>query len=258
MNSVTLDVYTSVALVTLNRPNQLNALNSEVLNKLNEIFDSIDQESVRAVVITGSGEKAFAAGADISEMLAMNQLQARELSLLGNRTFTMIEEFPLPVIAAVNGYALGGGCELALSCDIRIASQNALFGQPETTLGITPGFGGTQRLAKIVNIGVAKEMIYTGKPVKAERALEIGLVNRIVEQNTLLDEAMKLAQLIAENGPVSMRLAKAAVNRGIDCSLAHCVELEAALFGSCFPTEDRKAAMKAFLEKKPKPEFRNR
>ena len=182
-----------IGIITISRPKALNALNSKVLDELSETLDNIDISHISALIITGEGQKAFVAGADISEMSNLNKEQAKAFSTKGNDVFRKIEKFEVPVIAAVNGFPLGGGCEISLSCDIRICSDNAIFGQPEVGLGITPGFGGTQRLARIIGVGMAKQMIYTGQNIKAEEALKIGLVNAIYPQEELMNEAKKLA-----------------------------------------------------------------
>ena len=188
-----------ISIITINRPKALNALNSQVLEELDKTFDTIDTTKIRAVIITGAGEKAFVAGADITEMSTLSKKEGEAFSKKGNDVFRKIETFEIPVIAAVNGYALGGGCEIAMSCDIRICSENAIFGQPEVGLGITPGFGGTQRLARIVGPGMAKQMIFTGQTIKADEALRIGLVNEVIPQNELLAKAKKLAENIGKN-----------------------------------------------------------
>ena len=190
----------TTAILTINRPKALNALNSQILQELDNTLNSIDTEKIRALIITGEGDKSFVAGADIAEMSTLTKEQAKQFSKKGNDVFRKIETFPIPVIAAVNGFALGGGCEISMSCDIRICSENAIFGQPEVGLGITPGFGGTQRLARLVGMGIAKQMIYTGQNIKSNEALRIGLVNAVYPQNELLNEAKKLASLIGKNG----------------------------------------------------------
>lgn len=247
-----------VGIVTINRPNALNALNSQVLDELNEVFSKIDLEAVRAVILTGAGEKSFVAGADISEMSTATKVEAEKFGKKGNDVFRKIETFPIPVIAAINGFALGGGCELAMSCDIRICSENSLFGQPEVGLGITPGFGGTQRLARLVGLGKAKELIYTGNNIKAAEALNIGLVNHVYPLENLMDEAMKLATKIAKNAPIAVRASKKAINTGIDVDMDRAIIIEEKIFATCFETEDQVEAMKAFLEKRKVTEFKNK
>ncbi|ABK62010.1 MULTISPECIES: short-chain-enoyl-CoA hydratase [Clostridium] len=249
----------SLAIVTINRPKALNALNTETLNELDLVLDEIENDdNVYAVIVTGAGEKAFVAGADISEMKDKSVLEARKFGLLGNRIFRKVETLGKPVIAAVNGFALGGGCELSMSCDIRIASEKAKFGQPEVSLGITPGFGGTQRLARLVGMGMAKELIYSAKNINAEEALRIGLVNKVVAPENLMEEAKKLANQIAGRAPIAVRLCKQAINRGIQVDIDTAINIEAEIFGECFSTEDQKDAMTAFVEKKKLDGFKNR
>ena len=237
------------AIVTINRPEALNALNSDVLAELDSVFDQIDTNVVRAVILTGAGEKSFVAGADIGEMSSLSKAEGEAFGKKGNDIFRMIETFPIPVIAAVNGFALGGGCEISMSCDIRICSDNAIFGQPEVGLGITPGFGGTQRLARIVGVGMAKQLIYTARNIKAEQAKEIGLVNAVYPQEELMEQAKKLAANIAANAPIAVRNCKKAINDGLDANMDDAIVIEEKLFGDCFETEDQKAAMANFLEK---------
>ena len=220
-----------------------------LLEDLEEVFKAVDLESTRALVLTGAGEKSFVAGADIGEMSTLTKAEGEAFGKKGNDIFRMIETFPIPVIAAVNGFALGGGCEIAMSCDIRICSENALFGQPEVGLGITPGFGGTQRLARIIGVGMAKQLIYTARNIKAEQAKAIGLVNDVYPQEELLDQAKKLASIIAANAPIAVRNCKKAINDGLDASMDDAIVIEEKLFGDCFETEDQRAAMANFLEK---------
>ena len=248
----------AVGVVTIDRPKALNALNSTVLDELRQAFEAIDLETVRCVVITGSGEKSFVAGADIGEMSNLTQGEAEAFGKKGNDLFRMIETFPVPVIAAVNGYALGGGCELALCCDIRICSDNAQFGQPEVGLGITPGFGGTQRLVRAVGPGRAKEMIYTARSIKADDALRVGLVNAVYPQAELMPAAMRLAGTIAKNAPIAVRACKKAINEGTQVDMDSAIVIEEKLFGSCFETEDQREGMQAFLEKRKVEGFKNR
>ena len=248
----------AVGVVTIDRPKALNALNSTVLDELRQAFEAIDLETVRCVVITGSGEKSFVAGADIGEMSNLTQGEAEAFGKKGNDLFRMIETFPVPVIAAVNGYALGGGCELALCCDIRICSDNAQFDQPEVGLGITPGFGGTQRLVRAVGPGRAKEMIYTARSIKADDALRVGLVNAVYPQAELMPAVMKLAGTIAKNAPIAVRACKKAINEGTQVDMDSAIVIEEKLFGSCFETEDQREGMQAFLEKRKVEGFKNR
>ena len=238
-----------VGVITINRPQALNALNSQVLNDLEEVFNSVDLDTTRALVLTGAGEKSFVAGADIGEMSTLTKAEGEAFGKKGNDIFRMIETFPIPVIAAVNGFALGGGCEIAMSCDFRFCSDNAIFGQPEVGLGITPGFGGTQRLARIVGVGIAKQLIYTARNIKAEQAKAIGLVNDVFPQEELLEQAKKVASIIAANAPIAVRNCKKAINDGLDATMDDAIVIEEKLFGDCIETEDQKAAMANFLEK---------
>ena len=249
MEFVTYEQDGFVGVVTINRPKALNALNSEVLKEIEATFDAIDLDATRAVVLTGAGDKSFVAGADIGEMSTLTKAEGEAFGKTGNDVFRKIETFPIPVIAAVNGFALGGGCEISMSCDIRICSENAIFGQPEVGLGITPGFGGTQRLARIVGVGKAKEMIYTAFNIKAEEAYRIGLVNAVYPQEELLAAAKKLANKIASNAPIAERACKKAINEGLQVDMDQAIVVEEKAFGSCFETEDQKAGMGNFLEK---------
>ena len=241
-----------ISIITISRPKALNALNSKVLDELSQSLDEIDTSKTRALIITGEGEKSFVAGADISEMSSLSKKEAQEFSIKGNKVFRKIETFEIPVIAAINGFALGGGCELSLSCDIRLCSENAIFGQPEVGLGITPGFGGTQRLARIVGIGMAKQMIFTGKNVNADEALRIGLVNAIYPQNELINEAIKLALIIAKNSKNAVKLSKKAINEGLQVDIDKGIQIEEKLFGECFENPEQKEGMKKFLERNKK------
>lgn len=250
MGYVNCEVNGYVATVTINRPEALNALNSDVLKDLEAAFDGIDQNAVRCVIITGAGAKSFVAGADIGAMSTMTKAEGEAFGKYGNDIFRKIETFPLPVIAAVNGFALGGGNELAMSCDIRICSANAMFGQPEAGLGITPGFGGTQRLARVIGVGKAKEMIYGARNIKSEEAYRIGLVNAVYEtQEELMEAAGKMAAGIAKQAPIAVRNCKKAMNDGLQVDMDAAIVIEEKLFGACFETEDQKAGMGNFLEK---------
>ena len=253
MSFVNCEVKDKIAVITINRPEALNALNSQVLDDLNAAFDSIDVNVVRAVVLTGAGEKSFVAGADIGEMSTLTKAEGEAFGKKGNDVFRKIEEFPLPVIAAVNGFALGGGCEISMSCDIRICSDNAVFGQPEAGLGITPGFGGTQRLARLIGAGMAKQLIYTARNIKADEAYRIGLVNAVYPQEELLAAAEKMASQIAANAPIAVRACKKAINDGLQTDIDAALVIEEKLFGSCFETEDQKEGMANFLRKKDDP-----
>ena len=253
MSFVLYEVQDNVAVITINRPEALNALNSAVLDELNAVIDGIDVNVVRAVVLTGAGEKSFVAGADIGEMSTLTKAEGEAFGKKGNDVFRKLETLPVPVIAAVNGFALGGGCELSMSCDIRICSDNAMFGQPEVGLGITPGFGGTQRLARTVGVGMAKQLIYTARNIKADEALRIGLVNAVYPQAELMDEALKMAAAIAGNAPIAVRNCKKAINDGLQVDMDKALVIEEKLFGDCFETEDQKAGMGNFLKKKDDP-----
>ncbi|MBM4248451.1 MAG: crotonase [Euryarchaeota archaeon] len=240
-----------IGIVTVNRPKALNALNAATLRELSAAFDEMAQAAdVRAVVLTGGGDRAFVAGADISEMVGYAPMDAELFAALGQGVMFKIERLPKPVIAAVHGFALGGGCELAMACDIRIASDKLRIGQPEVKLGIPPGFGGTQRLARIVGPGKAKEMIFSGDMYDAAEALRIGLVDRVVPFEKLMEEAKKLARTIASRGEVAVRLSKDAINAGMDVDIESGCMLERKAFGMCFASRDRLEGMKAFLEKR--------
>ena len=264
----------NVATITINREKALNALNSQVLDELNATLDAVDLATVRCLVITGAGAKSFVAGADIGEMSSLTKAEGEAFGKKGNDVFRKIETFPIPVIAAVNGFALGGGCEISMSCDIRICSDNAVFGQPEVGLGITPGFGGTQRLARLVGAGMAKQMIYTARNIKAADAYRIGLVNEVYSaevdadgnvvksaQEVMLAAAQKMAATIAKNAPIAVRNCKKAINDGLDADMDQAVVIEEKLFGDCFETEDQKYGMAFFLDKnkeKVKEPFQNK
>ena len=258
MSFVTTEIQDAVAVLTIDRPKALNALNPEVLADLKAAFEAIDQNTVRCVVLTGAGDKSFVAGADIGSMSTMTKAEGEAFGKLGNDVFLMIEHFPLPVIAAVNGFALGGGNELAMSCDIRLCSDNAVFGQPEVGLGITPGFGGTQRLARLVGMGMAKQLIYTAKNIKADEAQRIGLVNAVYPLEELMPAAEKMAETIAKNAPIAVRACKKAINDGMQVDIDRAVAIEEGLFGSCFETADQKEGMGAFLEKRKHEPYQNK
>lgn len=258
MEFVTYEQEGFVGIVTINRPKALNALNSKVLEELEATFDQVDLEATRAIILTGAGTKSFVAGADIAEMSTLTKEEGEAFGKKGNDVFRKIETFPLPVIAAVNGFALGGGCEISMSCDIRICSENAIFGQPEVGLGITPGFGGTQRLARIIGVGKAKEMIYSAGNIKAEEAYRVGLVNAVYPQEELMTMAKKLANKIARNAPIAVRACKSAINEGLDVDMDKAIVVEEKAFGSCFETEDQVEGMKAFLEKRKVEGFKNK
>lgn len=248
----------SVGIITINRPKALNALNSQVLEELDKTLSAVDLEAVRCLILTGAGEKSFVAGADIGEMSSLTKAEGEAFGKKGNDVFRRLETFPIPVIAAVNGFALGGGCEISMSCDIRICSDNAVFGQPEVGLGITPGFGGTQRLARLVGAGMAKQMIYTARNIKADEALRIGLVNAVYTQEELMPAAEKMAAGIAKNAPIAVRNCKKAINDGLDADMDKAIVIEEKLFGDCFESYDQKEGMTAFLEKRKVEAFLNK
>ena len=239
MGFIDYEVDGAVGIITINRPKALNALNEEVLNELEQTFDAVDLSVIRCLILTGAGEKSFVAGADIGAMSTMTKAEG--------------EKFPIPVIAAINGFALGGGCEISMSCDIRICSDNAMFGQPEVGLGITPGFGGTQRLARLVSPGMAKQLIYTARNIKADEAKRIGLVNEVYPLEELMPAAKKMAASIAANAPIAVRACKKAINEGLQVSIDEGVAIEEELFGSCFESYDQVEGMANFLRKKDDP-----
>ncbi|MBO5564967.1 MAG: enoyl-CoA hydratase/isomerase family protein [Lachnospiraceae bacterium] len=257
MSLVLYEAKDAIGIITINRPEALNALNADVLTALNEVLDQIDQNTIRAIIVTGSGDKSFVAGADIAQMSKLTAAEGEAFGKKGNDVFLKLESFPIPTIAAVNGFALGGGCELSMACDMRICSDNAVFGQPEVGLGITPGFGGTQRLARIAGVGMAKQMVLSARNIKAEEALRIGLVNAVYPQAELMDEAMKLAGAIAKNAPIAVRASKRAINEGLSLPIEEAVVVEEKAFGSCFETHDQIEGMSAFLEKRKEKNFTN-
>ncbi len=239
-----------ICIITINRPKVLNVLNIETLQELKRAALEMDaKKDVKVVILTGA-ERAFAAGADITEMMPLTAIEGKKFGQLGQEVFEAFETLSKPVIAAINGFALGGGCELAMACDIRIASEKAKIGQPEVKLGVTPGFGGTQRLPRLVGRAKAKELIFTGEMIDAAEAHRIGLVNSVVPPDALMGEAKKLAGQIAQNGEIAVSQAKKAINQGIDLDLKSGCGLEAEAFGLCFSTEDQKEGMKAFVEKR--------
>lgn len=249
--NITVEKRDGIAIVTINRPKVLNALNTKTFHELADAFAGLrDDKAVGAVILTGAGEKAFVAGADISEFSGFTPDDAREYGRLGWRTMMLVENIGKPVIGAINGFALGGGLELAMSCTFRYASDNARMGQPEVNLGLTPGFGGTQRLPRLVGRGRALEMLLTGAPIDAATAERIGLVNRVVPQAELMSECEKTAKLIASKAPIAVRYMIEVVNSGLDISLEDGMELEAGVFGLAFSTEDYKEGTTAFLEKR--------
>jgi len=239
-----------VAVLTIDRQDKLNSLNPRVIEEIHRALQELEEDQPRVTIVTGAGERAFVAGADIAEMNKMSPLEAKRFAELGHRATALLDRSTVPSIAAVNGFALGGGCELALACDIRIAAENALFGFPEVTLGILPGLGGTQRLPRLVGPGIAKEMIFSGRRIKAEEARTVNLVNRVVPEGEALDVARELAGEIASNGPVAVRHAKAATNKAQDLDLESGLDYEADQFALLFGTEDAREGMGAFVEKR--------
>ncbi len=255
MNTIKLNINNKIATVTINRPDSLNALNGEVLTDMTETFESLKQTGeVGVVILTGAGEKAFIAGADIKEMSRMTPEEAYEYSRKGQRLTELIETFPKPVIAAVNGYALGGGCEFAMACHIRYAGENAVFGQPEVGLGLIAGFGGTQRLPRLIGKGRALELLLSGRNIRAEQACQWGLVNAVCPAEELIPAVEKLASGILRNGPAAVALSVSAVNQGLDSPLEKALEIEADQFREVFRTSDKDEGLQAFVEKR-KPVF---
>ena len=251
MAFVTLEREGHIALITMNRPEALNALNRQVLEELSQVLDQVEADpELYVAIVTGAG-RSFVAGADIGQMSTLSSAEAKAFGLFGNQVFLKLENLSKPTIAAVNGFALGGGCELAMACDIRIAAESAVFGQPECGLGILPGFGGTQRLARLVGKGRAKELIFTCDRIDAQEAWRIGLVNKVVPQAELLDACRAMAQRILKNGGYAVTLAKQAINAGLDTDLANGLKMEADAFALSFSTHDKKEGMAAFLEKRP-------
>lgn len=252
LENLLLEISEGIATITVNRPSAMNAMTVATLEELERVVTEIIRNpDIRVAIITGAGSKAFIAGADIAMLLEMNSTQARELAQLAHGIYAAIEKSPKPFIAAVNGYALGGGCELAMACDIRLASENAKFGQPEINIGILPGFGGTQRLPRLVGKGRALEIILTGDMIDAPEALRIGLVNRVVSQAELPHEARRLACKIAAKGQVAVKLCKEAIGNGLEMDISKACAYETELFGYSFSTCDQKEGMGAFLEKRP-------
>ena len=266
MTNVLLEKKGNIAVATINRPKALNALNSEVLEDLNELVELVNaDEEIRALVLTGSGEKAFVAGADIGEMSTLTKAGGEAFGKKGNNVFRKLETMPIPTIAAVNGFALGGGCELAMSCDIILAAGpnaegkgGAKFGQPEVGLGITPGFSGTQRLPRRVGIAKAKELIFSGKVIGAAEAKEIGLVNAVYAPEELIPGAIAMAKSFTANAPIAVKYSKACIDRGMQMDIDDGIALENELFAMCFATADQKEGMGAFMEKRKEKHFQNK
>ncbi len=258
MSFVTVEQKGHIGVITMNHPEVLNALNSQTLHDLSDALDQVEcNDEIYVVILTGAG-RAFVAGADISEMAKISAIEAKKFGALGNEVFLKLEHLTKPTIAAVNGFALGGGCELSMACDIRIASEKAKFGQPETGLGITPGFGGTQRLPRIVGVSNAMELILTARVIKAAEAKEIGLVSHVYAPEELMDKAMELANAIAAQAQIAVRQSKAAIRRGMEVDIATGAAYETEAFGLCFSTEDQKDAMQAFVSKQKLDGFKNR
>lgn len=252
------EVNNNIAYITINRPKVLNALNNTAINELEKVFISIKYDNqVKAAIITGAGDKAFASGGDIKQIAQLDLFEGRISTQKAQSTFNLIENLGKPVIAAINGYALGGGCELAMACTLRVASTNAKLGQPEVNLGIIPGFGGTQRLPRLVGKGRALELILSGRMINAQEALQIGLVNRVTSPENLIKETEKLANTIIDKSPIAVKSAIEAINRGLDVSLEEGLNIESDLFGICCSTEDKNEGVQAFLEKR-KPQFKGK
>ena len=257
MDYVSVEREGGVAVLTVDRQEKLNALDGQVIEEIGQALLELESEGPRAIIVTGAGERAFIAGADIRAMSVMDPIEAKRFSEIGHAAMALLDRSPIPTIAAVNGYALGGGCEVAIACDIRIAAENATFGFPEVGLGILPGLGGTQRLPRLVGPALAKELIFTGRRIGAEEARGIGLANRVVGQGEALDAAREMAAEISANGPLAVRYAKAATNRALDVDLISGLEFEADQFALLFATEDAREGMNAFGEKR-KPRFEGR
>ncbi len=255
-NNILFEINDNIATVTINRPKSLNALNTEVLNEIFQAAESVAaNEEIRVLILTGSGDKAFVAGADITELAELNPLQGKFFSANGHKAMAALHDLTIPVIAAVNGFALGGGLELALSCDFIYASENAKFGLPEITLGLIPGFGGTQRLSRIIGKNMTKEMIFTGKMISAQEASQMGFVNLVVPAEKLMESAIKTAKTIASRGKFSLNMAKQTINQGLDVDLTTGCKMEIDAFALCMASEDVREGTLAFLEKR-KPDFK--
>lgn len=249
--NVLLETKDRIAVLTVNRPKALNALNQQTLLDIKGAVEKFrDDQSADVLIITGAGDKAFVAGADIAFMVDMNALEGRLFGQLGADVFRLIETEEKPVIAAINGFCLGGGCELAMACDFRICTEKSKFGQPEVGLGVTPGFGGTQRLPRLVGPGMAKQLLYTGEMIDAQEALRIGLVNKVTAGDSLMDEVMRIARNISAQGQIAVQFCKTAVNEGMQSDIDRAMTLESNLFALCFTSQDQNEGMKAFMEKR--------
>jgi enoyl-CoA hydratase len=256
--NIILEIDTHIATISFNRPKALNALNNALFDELDIALDQIEEnQDIKVLILTGAGDKAFVAGADIAELVKMNPLQAKFFSRKGQKVFSKIEALPIPAIAAVNGFCLGGGLEAAMGCDFIYASEKALFGLPEITLGLIPGFGGTQRLARLVGVNLAKELVFTGKNIKAADALKYGIVNKICEHDKLMEDVLKTANLIASRGKVALRSAKEVIQNGLNVDLETGCRIENDVFGLNVSSEDAKEGTTAFLEKR-KPVFKGK
>lgn len=256
--NIILEKEENLAILYINRPSALNALNKDTLFEIQDALKAVNEDtSISTLIITGTGNKAFVAGADIAYMQPLSASEGRTFSAYGEQTFRMIELMEKTVIAAINGFALGGGCELAMACDIRLASESALFGQPEVSLGVIPGFGGTQRLPRLIGEGKAKELIFTGDNIKAAEAYRLGLINQVYPADELMDQAKKMAKKIASKAPLAVGYAKYAIGRGLQVDLDSSMGIESDMFGMCSATADQKEGMKAFLEKR-KPVFQGK
>jgi len=254
--NIKLELFDDYAILKINRPKALNALNPETVFELNKVYEELENnEQIRVVILTGEGEKSFVAGADIKAMSKLSVKEAYKFAMDGQRFGLNISESDKVYIAAVNGFALGGGCELALACDFAYASKKAKFGQPEVGLGVIPGFGGTQRLTRVIGLAKTKELVYTGDMISADEALRLGIVNKVFEPENLMEEAVKTAKKIAKNGPLAVSKAKKVINKGLSMDIYQAVELETLAFASLFDSKDQKEGMKAFTEKR-KPEFK--
>ena len=253
MTNITTKIDDEICTVKINRPEKLNAMNIDIAKEIISIFKQLDKDdSVKVIILTGEGDKAFSAGADIEYMSEISADESELYAKLGQELTATVENVTKPTIAAINGYALGGGCELAMSCDIRIASENAIIGQPEVTIGIPPGWGGTQRLMRIVGIAKAKELVFTGKPINANTAKEIGLVNHVFEQSSLMDEALKMAKTIAANSTLAVHMSKIAINKGRNADLDTGLGVELLAWRNCFSDPEREKRMKDFVNKSKK------